>query len=240
MLSRSLGKAVLDAVYPRECCACGKGLHDPTESGLCWDCRSEVYPLGPPWCSRCGMVVAGRIDHAFTCVDCTENPPRYDQARSLFHYEGGIREAIHALKYHRDLSVVPDLARLLVAGLHAHIPGDGTWVLVPVPLHPKRFAHRGFNQGVELIRAMSHLEPRVRLWDGLRKIKDTESQTQLTKAKRRSNVRGAFRAVEGPVPESVVVLDDVMTTGATLDACAAALKNTKQVETVHTLTVARG
>jgi len=151
-----------------------------------------------------------------------------------------VREAIHALKYHRDLSVVPDLARLLAAGLRAHVPGVATWVLTPVPLHPNREAVRGFNQGVELIRAVRRLEPGVRMWRGLRKIKDTESQTRLSKARRRRNVSGAFAAVDGPAPSTVVVIDDVMTTGATLDACAMVLKKQAKVETVHTLTLARG
>lgn len=234
-------RATLDLMAPRECCACGRRLHDPLENGLCWDCRGAVSPLSPPWCEVCGVRVAGRVDHAFVCADCRANPPHYDRGRSLYAYEGGLREAIHALKYRRDFSVVPDLARLLVAGLRVHGPAEEAgWTLTPVPLHRKRFAHRGFNQGEELIREARRIEPGIRLWRGLRKVKDTESQTRLSKAARRGNVRGAFAAAPGPAPSVVVLVDDVMTTGATLDACALTLKRRAKVNTVYTLTLARG
>lgn len=231
--------AALDLLFPRECCACGKEIHSPNENGLCWDCRSDAHTLGPPWCERCGLVVAGRVDHAFVCADCREHPPRYDRARSLYRYEGGVREAIHALKYHRDFSVVPDLSRLLLAGLMTHFPDWRDLTLVPVPLHASRRRHRGFNQGLELIRGMRRLEPDLTQWRGLRRVKNTDTQTRLSKAARRDNVRGAFKISPraGDPPSRILLLDDVMTTGATLDACALALKGADEI---NTLTLARG
>jgi ComF family protein len=185
------------------------------------------------------LVVAGRVDHAFTCSDCQQDPPAYDQARSLFHYEGGVRTAIHALKYHRDFSVIPDLSRILFAGLNAYVSDPYEVRLVPVPLHRKRLATRGFNQGLELISGMRRLDKRLQIWQGLKRIKNTETQTRLSKAARKSNVRGAFRVSKKEVPERVVLVDDVMTTGATLDACARVLKRSGVLEVI-TLTVARG
>lgn len=234
-------RAALDVMAPRECCACGARLTDPGENGLCWECRAAVHPIAPPWCRVCGARVAGRVDHEFVCADCKARPPRYDRGRSLYAYEGGIREAIHALKYRRDFSVVPDLARLLVAGLRTYFPSEEGWVLTPVPLHRHRLAHRGFNQGEEVIRAARRLEPGIHMWRGLRRVKNTESQTRLSKAARHTNVRGAFAASPGSAPAATVILfDDVMTTGATLDACAGTLKHRAKVDTVHTLTLARG
>jgi ComF family protein len=186
------------------------------------------------------MVVAGRLDHAFQCADCHAAPPAYDQARSLFQYEGGIREAIHALKYLRDLSVIPDLARLLLAGLKTHYPLPESWTLAPVPLHRRRLAERGFNQSDEIIRAVCRLDPKVRSWRGLRRVKFTESQTKLTKAGRRENVVGAFAVGNQVAPAAVILVDDVMTTGATLNACASVLKRKAGVTQVFTLTLARG
>lgn len=232
----------LDLIYPRTCCACGEAIRTPHADGLCWDCRTDTLPIGPPWCETCGAVAAGRIDHAYICSDCEAHAPGYHQARSLFRFESGVREAIHALKYRRDFSVLPDLARLLTAGRQVHFPELAEAVLVPVPLHARKFRARGFNQSLELIRAMRRLAPGVRVWTGVRRVRDTETQTRLSKAGRRENVRGAFRVPRrhlGRVPDNILLIDDVMTTGSTVDACARALKRGGASQ-VAVLTLARG
>ncbi len=235
-----LKQKLLDEIYPRSCCSCGKDIREGDEHGLCWDCRADSVALGPPWCERCGQIVAGRIDHEFICSDCEENPPRYQRGRSLYHYEGGVREAIHALKYHRDFSVIPDLSRLLLAGLKTYFPESEGLVLVAVPLHRSRQRKRGFNQDAELIRGVRKLDPSLKTWAGLKRIKNTDTQTKLSKAARRENVRSAFAVKKNvKVPERILIIDDVMTTGATLDACARALKKAGGVE-INTLTIARG
>lgn len=227
-------------IYPRICCSCGKEISEGDEQGLCWDCRADSVPLGPPWCERCGQIVAGRIDHKFVCTDCEEHPPQYDRGRSLFHYEGGVREAIHALKYHRDFSVIPDLSRMLLAGLNTYFPDVDGLVMVPVPLHRSRQRKRGFNQGAELIRGMRQLSPELKVWTGVSRIKKTETQTRLSKSARKENVRSAFAVKKNAkIPERLLLIDDVMTTGATLDACAKVLKKAG-VKEINTLTLARG
>ncbi len=234
------GKAFLDKLYPRVCCECGMEMTIGDEVGLCWDCRADSVTLGPPWCERCGGVVAGRLDHAFTCADCVDHPPRYDVGRSLYRYEGGIRTAIHSLKYQHDFSVIPDLSRLLLAGLQTHFPAPEALVLVAVPLHPKRQRKRGFNQGMELIKGMQRRDPSLSVWQGLKRIKHTETQTRLSKAARRENVRSAFEVKQGAIcPERVLLIYDVMTTGATLSECSKVLKRAG-VKEVNTLTLARG
>jgi len=237
---RDWGIRLLDGIYPRHCCACGTEIRERLETGLCWDCRSGTAAISPPCCERCGMAVAGRIDHAFTCADCAAEPPAFTRARSLFRYEGGVRDAIHALKYHRDFSVVPDLSRLLLAGWRTYYPEEDLRVFAAVPLHPRRLRERRFNQGEELLRGLRRLAPEIEIWRGLRRVKHTDTQTRLSKAGRRENVRGAFRVRPGAaVPEKLVLVDDVMTTGATLDACARALRRAG-VREIHALTLARG
>jgi len=228
--------SLLDWMFPRSCCACGGAVQAETESGLCWDCRAATLAISPPWCERCGMVIAGRVDHRFTCARCQEQEPAFDQAQSLFRYEGGVRDAIHALKYRRDFSVIPDLARLLGAGLAVYIPVTAETVFTPVPLHTRKHRRRGFNQSVEILR---RLPGGVPIWEGLERVKDTETQTHLSAAGRRENVKGAFRAEKGSVPRHVVLFDDVMTTGSTVDACAKALRR-GGAEKINVVTLARG
>ncbi|MCC5844510.1 MAG: ComF family protein [Verrucomicrobia bacterium] len=230
---------LLDIAFPRRCCGCGGGIHHETDNGLCWDCRSATHAITPPWCEQCGMAVAGRVDHAFRCSRCGETNPVYTRARSLFRYEGGIRDAVHALKYHRDFSVIPDLARLLAAGIHTHLPDPAGLHVVPVPLHPRKLRKRGFNQSHELAKVLrSHL-PALTLWPHLARVKDTETQTHLSASARRRNVQGAFKVHHPPAPETVLILDDVMTTGSTVDACARALHRAGSRD-ITVLTLARG
>jgi ComF family protein len=238
---KSLSALGLDLLFPRHCCSCGAGLSAMEENGLCWDCRAASLPVVPPWCACCGAVVAGRVDHEFFCMRCAEDQPGYDQARSLFRYEGGVRDAIHALKYRRNFSVVPDLARLIAAGLLTYfpeLPEDA--VFSAVPLHPRKERHRGFNQGRELLRGLRAIRPGTRIWEGLRRTRDTETQTHLSATARRDNVRGAFAIhTTKTLPSTVLLVDDVMTTGATLDACARVLRK-GGVSHIYALTLARG
>ena len=230
-------RRVLDVLYPRVCVSCGEPIAEEDAQGLCWDCRSSSLPIHPPWCDVCGVAVAGRIDHAFVCADCEEDAPVYQHARSLYRYEGGVREAIHALKYRKEFSVVPDLSHLLWAGLQAHLDVDT--VLTPVPLHWRRRMERGFNQSEELIRGMRKQGCPLPVWKGLRRVKRTDTQTQLSKAGRKANVRNAFQVKGGKVPSRVLLIDDVMTTGATLNAAARALQKAG-VSQIQALTIARG
>ncbi len=241
MSLRDLARNGMDLLFPRLCCACGATLGEGGEQGLCWDCRSGSIPIVPPTCRLCGVGVAGRIDHAFTCLRCQEDPPAYDRAISLFRYEGGVREAIHALKYHHDFSVIPDLAALLEAGLRVHVREFEGLTLVPVPLHRRKQRQRGFNQSRELSDVLRRRVPGLRIWTGLRRVKDTETQTHLSAAGRRDNVRAAFRVAPRAqnIPDRVLLVDDVMTTGATLDACAKALRRAG-VREILAMTLARG
>jgi len=187
-----------------------------------------------------GAGVAGRVDHAFTCAECRESPPAFEKGRSLYRYEGGVRDAIHALKYHRDFSVVPDLSRLLLAGIQTHFEDSDSLTLAPVPLHWRRRWRREFNQAEELVRGIRKHAPAYRVWRGLRRVRHTDTQTRLSKAARRVNVRGAFAVARNrAVPARVLLIDDVMTTGATLNAAANALRKAG-AEHVFTLTLARG
>jgi ComF family protein len=225
------------------CAACGGLLDRPFQGPVCGSCWRGVALLTPPWCERCGDVLPSWRTSSVACARCRRVARRFEAARSAGRYDGALREMVHAFKYgHRRM-----LARPLAA-LIARAAADllaGADAVVPVPLHPWRAWQRGFNQADDLAR---HLGPPV--WPALRRRRAGPPQASLPAARRHANVRGAFALGYRPgapittawrrlLRDRVVVLvDDVMTTGATLDACGQVLQDAG-VRTVRAVTVAR-
>jgi ComF family protein len=185
--------------------------------------------------------VAGDVQHDYTCYACSRKTPQFDFARSAVRYEGGVGEALRALKYDSALWVVDDLVSLLDACVRAEYDGVGFDCVVPVPLFPSRRRFRGFNQSALLAKALARRMGIPYQGKCVRRIRPTTTQTGLTASQRAANVSRAFRSgffvrQEG---RKILLVDDVMTTGATVDACAAALKE-GGAASVHVVTVARG
>lgn len=230
---------LLDLLYPRSCQHCGA----TPDAGrfLCWDCLADLLFVQPPFCSLCGDPVPGYIDHEYRCVYCSRQTPHFDGARSAVRYEGAAGLGLRAIKYQQATWLVPDMAGLLEACWRTHydlLPFDA---LCYVPLYPVRQRERGFNQAALLAEGLARLR-RVPLKRGvLRRLRDTGSQTRLTARQRARNVAGVFVV---PHPGRVrhkkwLLIDDVMTTGATVNECAKVLKQAG-AQSVHVLTVARG
>ena len=220
--------AGVDWLLPPRCGGCG-------EPGARWclKCQSEVVKITPPICEVCGS--SQRSEGI--CPRCTAMPPLYTALRSWAGFSGPLRNAIHRLKYDRDMALGETLARPLIDCLT-----DTHWqidLVVPVPIGPSRRNERGYNQAALLARpvALYHglaYRPRV-----LRKKRDTHSQVGLTIEQRRANVRDAFIAEEKDVREThVLLVDDVSTSGATLNACAQALVEAG-AKNIYCLTLAR-
>lgn len=233
-------KSFLDILYPRSCIGCGITSPEAFRY-VCWDCWSDAVRVEPPFCDRCGDPVAGAVDHDYTCFSCSAEPPSFDVARSVARYDGVVGEALRKLKYEKALWVAPDMAELLHRCLSAEFSGVEFDLVVPVPLHHVRRRERGFNQSAVLA---SELGKRIRCPSSLgllRRIRPTTTQTHLTAAQRLSNVKDAFqsRRMKRLTGLRVLLVDDVMTTGATVNSCAKALKKGGAVS-VHVLTVARG
>jgi ComF family protein len=231
--------ALLDVVFPRVCAGCGGEVAEPGRH-LCWDCTAALHFIQPPFCDRCGDPISGRVDHAFTCALCAGRPAGFDRARSAVRYEGAAAVAIRNLKYNNHLWVVQDLGSLLDAAVRVHYPDLQFDLVSWVPLYPARRRERGFNQSAELARYLAG-RLGVPLRAAARRMRPTPSQTSLTVRDRADNVRGAFRArslfpLRG---RRVLLVDDVMTTGATANECAAALK-AGGAASVSVITVARG
>jgi ComF family protein len=219
---------VLDLVFPAVCPACACRSDDPAHRPFCHACWSALPLDVGPGCAVCGAPFPG-LDGTLPCDACRRAPPPYAFARAVGAYRDGLRAAIHALKYGRRPVVATPLGRLLAARAPAALPVPaGEWAegLVPVPLHPARLAERGFNQA-ELLAAPCGAGWRVPvLARALARIRPTRPQTELDADARRANVRDAF-AVPRPADVAgrrLLLVDDVLTTGATAGAAARALR----------------
>jgi len=229
-----------DIIYPRNCIGCGVASPEPFLH-ICWDCWSDAPRVEPPFCDLCGDPVAGAVDHDFICYSCSAEKPAFDGARSAARYDGVVGEALRQLKYEKALWLAPDMARLLHRCLLAEYPARMFDFIVPVPLHHVRRRARGFNQSAVLAYELGRRMKCRSISGMLRRIRPTTTQTNLTAPQRLSNVQNAFqsRSERWLAGRRVLLVDDVMTTGATVNACAKALKK-GGATSVHVLTVARG
>ena len=219
----------LDLLFPLYYVGCGR------EGDLiCIRCRDALPRIEPPWCYICGLPRSG------PCVCGTNRSKTWllDGLRSPFRFEGTIREAIHSLKYRNIRAIAGPLAEYL-ADYHR---GESlkTDVLVAVPLHSKRLRERGYNQSELLARSLAKAGGLPLIADCLHRTRDTPPQARSTNVEeRRANVARAFSCKPGSVTgKSVLIIDDVTTTGATLEACAQELKKAGAIS-VWALTVAR-
>jgi ComF family protein len=219
-----------------ECAACEAALHEPLAGPVCETCWNSVLRLTPPWCARCGDACAVTPEPSPLCARCRDRPPVFDAARSAALYDGAFREIVQAFKYDGRRAIAPPLARLMIAA-GGDLLRDADAV-VPVPLHPWRTIRRGFNQADDLAR-----ELRLPVWRALRRRRLGPSQVHLSAGSRKTNVGAAYalrrmtsrRRLRGSV---VVLVDDVMTTGATLEACGRVLLDAG-VRSVRALTAGR-
>ena len=211
--------SVLDWIYPPVCLVCGWPGIDPA-LGLCPGCHAEL-PGNRFACRRCAQPLApGAPDR--DCGRCQRRPPAQARALVPWRYEPPLDFLLQALKYQGQLAV----ARGLGAALAGRLGEAARWpdCLVPVPLHPARQKRRGFNQAAEIGRALAAALGCALRTDGFRRSRDTPPQAGLDASARRRNLRHAFQADPACFAgRRVVLVDDVITTGSTVHACARAL-----------------
>lgn len=212
---------LIDLLLPKACQACLEDLPPPIAGPLCGTCLGRLELMKPPWCARCGRSLPG----GGSCRDCRDKTFSLDRIRAAFPYKGPIPPLLRAFKYRGQISAGETLAGWM-AGMFFRFPELwGADAVVPVPLHPERRRERGFNQAALLARPVAAACRRP-IEEALERRRNTPPQWRLARAQRPENLRGAFavKPASRPMGRSFLLIDDVCTTGETLESCARALK----------------
>lgn len=222
-LAGRAGRAALDLVYPPTCAGCGGSVGEP--HGLCGPCWRGLALIERPFCERLGTPFAVDLGMGLLSPAAIADPPVFERARAVAHYDGLARDLVHRLKFGDRLDLSALMARLMAhAGAELLAEAD---VIVPVPLHRVRLWRRRFNQAAVLAREVGRLAGRPVSVDVLHRARATRPQVGLTRVQRRDNLQGVFAVGEGARPDiaerRVLLVDDVLTTGATGNAAARAL-----------------
>jgi ComF family protein len=219
-------KLALDIALPTLCVAC----RDPVEGeGVCADCWAKMSFIAPPFCPRLGIPFVYDPGPDLLSMEAIANPPAYTRARAAVRYDDVARTLVHALKYQDRTDLAPAMGRWMARAGQELL--DGADMLVPVPLHWRRGWSRRYNQSGVLARVIERESGVAVATEALRRIRPTEQQIGLSRPQRASNVQGAFKVaadrqhlISG---RRIVLIDDVLTSGATVDACARALLRAK-------------
>ena len=242
--ARSLAPATLAFLYPDRCQICRRGRARADDGYVCTNCREGsggVRFIRPPFCHRCGLPYPGEATMQFQCGNCAELDLQFSQARAAVVAQSLTLDIIHRYKYHRALWFEPFLAELLINAAAPALVGSGIDWLVPIPLHPLKRREREFNQAERLAARLGKAAGLCLNTKLLRRVENTATQTLLTRGERAENMRGAFamRSADDLQGRRIVLIDDVLTTGATASACARVLRAAGANE-VQVWTVARG
>lgn len=225
---RSLADGLGNVVFPPRCVHCG-GLVDPAGAfrHVCAGCARLIRYVEPPHCTICGHPFFGEVEGERTCPHCLGLHPVFAEGRTATLFKGPVRSLVIELKYHHGLHVLRDVEVIL--GRSAHVLAfvrDA--VLVPVPLHPRKARERGYNQAELLAGVLARVAGgRTRMQGLVRRVVDTETQTAFDRRTRMANLKNAFAlAPDAAINRAsrYILIDDVFTTGSTLNSCARALR----------------
>lgn len=234
----NFGRRALDLLLPPQCFSCGAETAEPGR--LCASCFTDSSFIGEPMCHCCGLPFEFEVEPGRLCGVCAAVTPSYDHVRAAAHYEDPLRSALLGFKHGDRTDMAAGFARLLSRAGRELL--DRADVIAPVPLHPRRLWRRRYNQSALISEMLAATHGIAGAPDLLLRKRQTRSQGGLSATARRRNVRGAFTVTDRYRPavsgQHVVIVDDVFTTGATVEACARALK-LAGAATVSALVVAR-
>ncbi|GBE41463.1 MAG TPA: ComF family protein [Nitrospirae bacterium] len=220
MILRShIKNKVLNTLFPEKCPVCNENSSDHKTAPICTVCWNSIQPYEGPRCNRCGLPL--NSDSSIICGECIKDEPAYRSVRTFGLYKGPLKKAINLLKYHNMKRLSKPLSEII---LRMEIPQVDA--VIPVPLYKDRLRQREFNQSALLAKFTARKSGASLIVDCLVKVKDTMPQVGLSSRDRRKNLRNAFgvenkELIEGKV---ILLLDDVITTGATVRECSRVLK----------------
>ena len=221
-------RKVLDFVFPQNCISC-EGKIKEGELFLCADCRNDIGFIRQPLCFLCGVPADISYDYPhdeFVCGDCRKKPFQFDQARSLGFYDTVLRTTIHHFKYRKQTGVLSEMNLLLEKYFQENPEFCQGFTVSPIPLHFNKMKERGFDQAFLIARQVAKVL-KLPLEGGLlRRVKATSPQATMTRAERARNIKGAFEInrPEHVLGKDILLVDDVFTTGATVNEAAKILK----------------
>jgi len=234
MILKRILSIITDLFFPRRCTICDKVIS--TDVGICEQCKKKVHSLRGDTCMKCGKKMT--LNKVY-CYDCTRRNHDFERNFSVFEYPV-IRESIYRFKYRGRAEYAAYYAREAYKMHEKRIRELHADAIIPVPLHKSRFRKRGYNQASELARELSTLTG-VPMYDGLiKRVKSTKALKTLDVRERQNNLKKAFLIIQNDVKlNTIIVVDDIYTTGATIDAVARTFKDAG-VGCVYSLTVAVG
>ncbi len=225
-LTKGAFQNLIGLVFPSRCVICESPLDPLQKSPLCIEHSREIRPVKPPACSKCGRKMYGETVEELICAKCRATTVHYDTGYSAYIYADPLKELIHLFKYGKRRYLRFYLGELLVGYLRERGDLSGYDAIVPVPLHWRRHWSRGFNQAADLGKALSKGLGIPIMKKNLRRVRNTRPQVWTDPKEREDNIKNAFevRCPERMAGKKLILLDDVITTGATLNECARVLK----------------
>lgn len=232
---------ILDILFPPRCASCHRRISScPLQ--LCSDCEEGLTFLSSPQCPQCARPFASNLAGDHLCYSCRQEPPPFERVWSCGVYDGTILSLVHHLKYHQQVGVVKTMATLIFQNHSQEFSYEVYDWMLPVPLHPRKIRQRGFNQSQLLVKHLARSWKIPSSVDLLRRIRETRPQIEMTQREREKNVRGAFAVPSRKQPDiegkTCLLVDDVLTTGATASEAARVLKKNGAAR-VDVLTFAR-
>jgi len=238
-LSQALND-INEVIFPPQCLGCAEILDPESGQIFCPACSVQIKFIAGGICHICGTTYPDSPSEGHLCGDCLENKTYFSYARAVFSYEKFILNAIHRFKYKRDISIGEMLASFMAGFSFPDIDFTNYSLIIPVPLHIKRLRERGFNQSLVLARAVEHKRQIPVNFSVLKRHKFTLTQTGANRDERKENIKGAFEVTDKKkiAGKNIILIDDVYTTGATINECAKTLIKAG-AQKVAVLTLAR-
>ena len=241
MTTKDLTRKISHALLPVHCAGCGESLWGDPIPFFCDPCWSTIRPISDPSCPRCdcpfNSEFALRFSAEHRCVNCRTRPPSYTQAWTLYPYQSPLKEAIGLFKYRSKIALARPIANLMSAALRSvpHID-----IIIPVPLHSTRLREREYNQSLLLAQHLSHHFHIPLIYTALIRTRLTAPQTSLKRKDRLKNLRQSFLVTSSQLigGKSILLVDDVFTTGTTVNECAKTLRKAGSGN-VYVVTLAR-